>query len=161
LRPGAAGVGVKEHFIRRRRGLEAVPPAHPKLAGLLAETEGLMLYEDDALRVAQALTGLPTADADRFRKRLSKHETVAEATRLRAEFLALCAANGAAGAVTAELWEHLAKFNRYSFCKSHAVSYALIAWDAAWLKVHQPVAFWTAVLNNNQGAYPQRVYVEA
>src|SRR5262249_9403636 len=49
----------------------------------------------------------------------------------------------------------------YSFCKSHAVSYGLIAWDAAYLKAHSPAAFWAAALNNNQGAYPRRVYVEA
>ncbi len=61
----------------------------------------------------------------------------------------------------AALWEQLAKFNRYSFCKSHAVSYGLIAWRAAWLKAHHPLPFWAAALNNNQGAYPPRVYVEA
>jgi DNA polymerase III alpha subunit len=59
------------------------------------------------------------------------------------------------------LWAQLAKFNRYSFCKSHSVSYGLIAWQAAYLKAHHPVAFWAAALNNNQGAYPPRVYVEA
>ena len=59
------------------------------------------------------------------------------------------------------MWVQLAKFNRYSFCKSHAVSYGLIAWQAAYLKAHHPLAFWTAALNNNQGAYPRRVYVEA
>ena len=59
------------------------------------------------------------------------------------------------------MWAQLAKFNQYSFCKSHAVSYGLIAWQAAWLKTHHPVAFWTAALNNNQSSYPHRVYVEA
>ncbi|MFO0843752.1 MAG: hypothetical protein U0797_15385 [Gemmataceae bacterium] len=53
------------------------------------------------------------------------------------------------------------KFNLYSFCKSHAVSYGLIAWQAAYLKAHHPVAFWAAALNNNMSAYPRRVYVEA
>src|SRR5207302_2294874 len=59
LRPGAASVGMKECFIRRRAGLEPVRLAHPRLAELLGETHGLMLYEDDALRLVQALTGLP------------------------------------------------------------------------------------------------------
>ncbi|MFO0928078.1 MAG: hypothetical protein U0736_13750 [Gemmataceae bacterium] len=59
------------------------------------------------------------------------------------------------------LWPQLAKFNRYSFCKSHSVSYGLIAWQAAYLKAHHPLAFWTAALNNAQGSYPRRVYVEA
>src|SRR5262249_47411215 len=104
LRPGAAGVGVKDRFLRRRRGLEPVRPMHPALAGLLDETEGLMVYEDDALRVVQALTGLAAADADRFRKRLAKHETVAEGQRLQAELVALCAVHGVPPP-NAELWE--------------------------------------------------------
>jgi DNA polymerase III alpha subunit len=224
LRPGAAGIGMKERFIRRRLGLESYRPAHPKLARLLSETHGLLLYEDDTLRLVQALTGLPAAEADHFRKRITKYETEDEARQLKEEFLALCtqrrsvsdasqkrasvsdasqkrsslppgqekrfceasltgdgerfceasltdgvaltegvALTGDAVPPEAleELWLQLSKFNRYSFCKSHAVSYGLIAWQSSWLKAHCPLAFWTAALNNNMGAYPRRVYVEA
>jgi DNA-directed DNA polymerase III PolC len=161
IRPGAASVGAKESFIRRRRGLEPVRVAHPLLEPLLGETQGLMLYEDDALRVIQALTGLSAPDADRFRKRVAKHRTEEQARILTEEFLAACTRNRIPRAVAEELWVQLAKFNQYSFCKSHAVSYGLIAWRAAYLKVHAPCAFWTAALNNNQGMYPRRVYVEA
>src|SRR5262249_39849673 len=72
-----------------------------------------------------------------------------------------CERRGVPGEALGELWVQLAKFNRYSFCKSHAVSYGLIAWQAAYLKAHHPLAFWTAALNNNQGADPRRVYGEA
>ena len=120
-----------------------------------------MVFEDDALAVLRALTGLPAPAADRLRKRVTKHRTEAEALALAEEFLLACAANGVHRAVAAELWVQLAKFNQYSFCKSHAVSYGLIAWRAAYLKVHHPLPFWTAALNNNQGMYPRRVYVEA
>jgi DNA polymerase-3 subunit alpha len=122
---------------------------------------GLMLYEDDGLAVTQALTGLPAPDADRFRKRVAKHRTEQEARELTVEFLAACDRHGTPRPVAAEMWVQLAKFNNYSFCKSHAVSYGLIAWKAATLKVHYPLAFWTAALNNNQGMYPRRVYIEA
>ncbi len=161
LRPGAASIGMKERFIRRRAGLEPARVAHPALQRVLGDTEGLMLYEDDALRLIQALAGLSAADADRFRKRVSKHKTQEEAEALRAEFVRLCERRGVPAAALAELWPQLAKFNRYSFCKSHAVSYGLIAWQASYLKAHHPLAFWTAALNNNMGAYPRRVYVEA
>jgi DNA-directed DNA polymerase III PolC len=161
IRPGAASVGMKECFIRRRRGLEPVRYPHPILEPLLHETLGLMLYEDDALVVLQALTGLPAPDADRFRKRVSKHRTEEEAKALTEEFLEACARNGVPRPVAGELWVPLAKFNHYSFCKSHAVSYGLIAWQAAYLKAHYPLHFWTAALNNNQGMYPRRVYIEA
>ena len=160
IRPGAASIGMKEAFIRRRRGIDCVPPLPANLEPFLRETEGLMLYEDDALQVVQALTGLAAPDADRFRKRVTKHRTEEEAMVLSREFLQICAQNGVARAVAAAWWVQLAKFNQYSFCKSHSVSYGLIAWKAVLLKVHYPLCFWTAALNNNQGMYPRRVYVE-
>jgi DNA polymerase III alpha subunit len=161
IRPGAASLGAKEIFVRRRHGLEPVVYPHPRLEPLLRDTEGLMVYEDDALGVIQALTGLPPADADRLRKRITKYRTDEEALTLSREFLGACARQGVARTVAEDLWVQLAKFNQYSFCRSHAISYALIAWQSAWLKVHFPLGFWTAVLNNNQGMYPRRVYVEA
>lgn len=161
LRPGAAGIGMKELFIRRRRGLEPTRVADPAVQTILGDTHGLMLYEDDALRLIQGLTGLPAADADRFRKRISKHTTDEEGQALREEWLRLGQRHGVAAPALEELWPQLAKFNRYSFCKSHSVSYGLIAWQAAYLKAHHPLAFWTAALNNAQGSYPRRVYVEA
>jgi DNA-directed DNA polymerase III PolC len=161
IRPGAAGGGRKKCFIRRRRGVEPVQYSHPALETLLDETQGLMIYEDDALRVVQALTGLSGPDADRFRKRIAKHRTEAEGRELFQEFLAACTRNDVPPVVAAEQWVQLLEFRYYTFCKSHAVSYGLIAWKAAYLKTHHPVRFWTAALNNNQGVYPRRVYIEA
>jgi DNA polymerase-3 subunit alpha/error-prone DNA polymerase len=161
IRPAAASIGAKECYVRRRRGLEMVRYVHDCLESVLQETYGLMLYEDDALHVIQAMTRMSMIDADRFRKRVAKHRTEEEARRLAGEFLAACDRNGIPRPAAIEQWSQLPKFNRYSFCKSHAVSYGLIAWRAAHLKAQHPLAFWTAVLNNNQGMYPQRVYVEA
>ncbi|HVS34382.1 MAG TPA: DNA polymerase III subunit alpha, partial [Gemmataceae bacterium] len=161
VRPGAALIGAKACFVRRRRGLEPAAPLHPRLAELLGDTENLMIYEDDALQVIQRLTGLAAPDADRFRRRVTKHRTPEEAQTLLTEFLDLCRRQGVPDEPLTEVWAQLAKFNQYSFCKSHAVSYGLIAWQAAWLKAHHPVPFWTAALNNNQSAYPRRVYIEA
>lgn len=161
IRPGAAGVGMKECYVRRRQGLDSPSWADPHLADLLRDTLGLLIFEDDVLRVLQALTGLSAAQADRFRKRVGKHRAETESRALANEFYVLCARGGLPPAAAAELWPQIVKFNRYSFCKSHAVSYGLIAWKAAYLKAHHPLAFWPAALNNNQGCYPQRVYVEA
>jgi DNA polymerase III subunit alpha len=161
IRPGAALIGAKSRFVRRRRGLEPRQPLHPRLAALLGDTENLMIFEDDALQVIQKLTGLSASDADRFRRRVTKHRTEAEAWALLKEFGGLCAKQNIPAAALTEVWAQLSKFNQYSFCKSHAVSYGLIAWQSASLKAHHPIAFWTAALNNNQSAYPMRVYVEA
>jgi DNA-directed DNA polymerase III PolC len=161
IRPGAALIGAKACFVRRRRGLEPRRPLHPRLETLLGDTENIMIFEDDALQVIQKLTGLSAPDADRFRRRVTKHRTEAEAWALLNEFVALCAKQDIPAAALTEVWAQLSKFNQYSFCKSHAVSYGLIAWQSASLKAHHPIAFWTAALNNNQSAYPLRVYVEA
>ena len=161
IRPGAASIGAKEAFVRRRRGLESVRYAHPCLEPVLRETHGLMLYDDDALRVLQTLTGWPAPEADRVRKQIAKVKTDADATALTATFLTACVRNGIPREAAVAIWPELAKFNRYSFCKSHATSYGLIAWEAAYFKTHYPQAFWTAALNNNQGMYPRWVYVEA
>jgi DNA-directed DNA polymerase III PolC len=161
IRPGVGSAGMKEFFVRRRRGVDAIRRGYPSLDALLTETEGLMIYEDDALRVIHLLTGLSIPDADRFRKRVTKHRTEEEARVLGEEFRQLCLRSGVPEAVALEQWPYLARFNYYTFCKSHAVSYGLIAWTAAYLKAHHSQVFWTAALNNNQGMYPRRVYVEA
>jgi DNA polymerase III alpha subunit len=161
IRPGAASIGAKEKFIRRRRGLEPVQHLHPYLEPLLRDSCGLMLYEDDALRVVQALTGLSAPEADRFRKQITKSESSEEIAALSKAFLAACDRNGIDRPSAEETWVQLAKFNSYSFCRSHSISYGMIAWEAAFLKAHFPLVFWTAALNNNQGMYPRRVYVEA
>ncbi|HEX5269721.1 MAG TPA: hypothetical protein VFW33_04495, partial [Gemmataceae bacterium] len=160
VRPGAAYGGTKELFLRRRLGLEPVE-VHPLLEPVLRQTQGLMLYDDDAVRVVQALTGLTVAEADHLRREAAKAHTEDQDRRLLEEFATACARRGVPRAVAEAQWGHLTKFRRYTFCKSHAVSYGLIAWEAAYLKAHHPLAFWTAALNNNQGTYPRRVYVEA
>jgi DNA-directed DNA polymerase III PolC len=161
IRPGAASIGAKERFVRRRRGLEPTVYDHPLLEPLLADTCGLMLYEDDALGVVQALTGFSAPEADHFRKRVTKTRDPEEALALSKAFLKACEQNGVSREAASKVWVQLAKFNEYSFCKSHAVSYGLIAWEAVRLKAEHPVEFWCAALNNNQGMYPRRVYVEA
>lgn len=161
IRPGAASVGAKESFIRRRRGLEPITYHDPRLEPLLRDTCGLMLYEDDALRVVHALTGLPLPAADHFRKQITHCQDDKESAALAQAFLAACGRNSVPRPAAEAVWVQLAKFNHYSFCKSHAVSYGLIAWEAATLKVRHPLPFWVAALNNNQGMYPRRVYVEA
>ena len=138
VRPAAGMDGAKERFVRRRRGLDPPTPPHPSLRPHLAETEGMMIYEDDALHALQVLTGMPAPYADAFRKRVAKHTNELEAHRLGREFMQLCAARGLDREQVEEAWALILRFNHYSFCKSHAVSYGLIAWQAAWLKAHHP-----------------------
>jgi DNA-directed DNA polymerase III PolC len=160
VRPGAAAPGMKELYVRRRRGLEPVM-VYPLLEPVLRDTLGIMLYDDDALHVVRALTDMTVAEADYLRKQAAKEQSEAEECRLVREFTEACARRSVPPEVAEEQWRNLTRFRSYTFCKSHAVSYGLIAWQAVYLKAHHPLAFWTAALNNNQGLYPRRVYVEA
>lgn len=159
IRPGAAGVGMKAKFCAFRRGLEKPPEQHPIIRKLLKDTEGMLVFEDDGLRLLQGLCNLNAPEADRFRKRIAKNHDPQLAEILRREFLAKASASGVGREELEEIWPQLEKFNQYSFCKSHAVSYGLIAWRSAWCKANEPVLFWTAALNNNAGMYPRRVYI--
>jgi len=160
IRPGAAGIGMKEAFIRRRRGLERPPRGHPKVDAILKETGGVMLYEDDVMRVVAALLGCSLAEADRFRKAIQKCTDDQQRRELSSAFLSRCRAEGVEGEYAKGIWTQMAKFNAYSFCRAHAGSYGILAYGVAYLKAHYPLEFWAAALNNNQSMYPLRVYVE-
>ncbi|HYE98888.1 MAG TPA: hypothetical protein VEJ18_08255, partial [Planctomycetota bacterium] len=156
IRPGAASLGMKEAFIRCERGLE---PSRAR-GGLLADTHGIMLYEDDALLVASAITGMPLPEADLFRRRVQKLRTDEERREVSSRFLDAAVRHGTPLEAAKALWVQMAKFTDFSFCRAHAASYGVLAWASAWLAAHYPVAHWVAALNNNQGLYDARVYLE-
>jgi DNA-directed DNA polymerase III PolC len=160
IRPGAASLGMKDAFVRRARSIEPVPPIDPRLDEILRQTYGIMLYEDDALFVASRLAGLPLADADKFRRAVTKCRSDDERLRLSELFLGRARETGTDAALAAGLWVQMAKFNSYSFCRAHAASYGRLAWANAYMKAHHPAQFWVAALNNNQGMYEPWVYVE-
>ncbi|MFW6107322.1 MAG: DNA polymerase III subunit alpha [bacterium] len=160
IRPAPASCGMKEQFVRRARGLDAWTPPHPSLEGVLDQTYGIMLYEDDAMLVAAAMAGVSREEGDLLRRAISKGsspQALAEASRT---FLEGATANGVPRVVAEETWLQMAKFNSYSFCKAHAASYAILAYHLAWLKAHYPLQFMVAVLNHQWGMYPKRVHLE-
>ena len=140
----------------------ATPERPAGLGPLLRDTCGLPVYQDDALGIIRALTGLSIPETHRLYKRATRKAVTEDQGRLLAdEFRGLCQERGFPAETAAEHWQLLTHFRRYTFCKSHAVSYALLAWQVVAAKAHRPLQFWAAVLNNNQGVYPRRVYVEA
>jgi len=159
IRPGAASIGMKEKFIRRRRGLDPVPAECPRVDALLRDTYGVMLYEDDVMLVAAAMVDGSLAEGDRFRKAVQKCRDDEQRSAMSGEFLARCGAGGFDLDYAQSIWVQMAKFNAYSFCRAHAASYAQLSCAGAYLKTHHPLEFWTACLNNNQSMYHPRVYV--
>ncbi len=158
IRPGPAGSGMKDSFIARARGAEPAEPAHPRLAEPLRETHGVMLYQEDVMHAAVALAGLDLADADELRRGTKKRRI--DGDTLRQRFFDGCANNGVDAASARRVWEQIANFVSFSFCKAHAVTYGQLAWRTVWLKTHYPAAYLTAFLNSHTGYYQPRVYVE-
>jgi DNA-directed DNA polymerase III PolC len=160
VRPGPASLSVKEKFVRRVRGLEPADLPHSSLAGALGDSYGIMLYEDDAMLVACALAGVTAEEGDLLRKAISKARTRDALRKASEEFIHKARANGVSLDVAKEMWVQMAKFNAYSFCKAHAASYAILAYQIAWLKARHPLEFMTAALNHQWGMYPKRVHLE-
>jgi DNA polymerase III alpha subunit len=124
----------------------------------LADTYGLMVTQDDILAVAHELAGCSSLEADLIRRKVSKPPTAQAGADLLRE---ACGRAGISQEVIEEVCSQVIKFQKESFCKSHAVSYALIALAGLSLKANHPATFWTSVLNNMENNYPWWVYCEA
>jgi len=160
IRPAPASCGMKEAFVRRKRGLEQAVFPHPSLRTVLADTYGIMLYEDDAMLVAAALGGISLEEGDLLRRAISRGASQEKLEEISKYFIGKAARNGIPLQVAREMWAQMAKFNSYSFCKAHAASYAILAYQLAYLKAHYPLEFMVAALNHQWGMYPKRVHLE-
>ncbi len=159
-RPGPLTGGLKDAFIRRHLGQEPAEHLHPALASLLADTYGVILYQEQVLRIAHELAGLSLADADLLRRAMSHFDPGKEMQTLRQRFLVGARdRSGVPDEVGERVWELMAAFAGYGFPKAHAASYAQVAWRSAWCKTHFPATFMAAVLANWGGYYGQRVYL--
>jgi DNA polymerase III subunit alpha len=131
-------------FGRRKNGQESIEYPHPKLEGILAETYGIFVYQEQVMQAAQVLAGYSLGDADLLRRAMGK-KVQAEMDAQRQRFVDGCKANSDIDAKKAnELFDLIDKFAGYGFNKSHAAAYALLAYHTAWLKTHYPHEFYAA-----------------
>jgi DNA polymerase-3 subunit alpha len=159
-RPGPLRGGLRDAFVRRFRGEEPVEHIHESLKDLLGNTFGVILYQEQVLRIAHELGGLTIAQADILRRAMSHFDPGGVMVTLRRNFIAGAARRRSVPQETAErIWEMMAAFAGYGFPKAHAASYAQLAWNSAWCKVHFPAEFMSAVLGFGGGYYSQRVYL--
>ncbi len=159
IRPGPAGSGMKDAYVRRFRGLESPRAPHPRLEELLWETHGVLLYQEDVMQSVVLIAGFDLADADRLRRALSKHRSQ-ELQDLRRRYFSGCERNGISKKDAEHIWELVSNFSSFGFCKAHAVTYGRISYRTVYLKAHHPAAFLTAFLNSETGYYATRVYIE-
>jgi DNA polymerase III alpha subunit len=160
IRPGPASGGMKNEFIERHLHGKAFTYLHPKIEKLLGDTYGVMLYQEDVMRIAVEVAGYTVAEADRFRSEVSKTVCAARVQAQYVDFVHRRAVQAGIERRTAEaIWDEVLRFAAYSYCKAHATVYANIAWETAWLKAHYPAEFYCSLFNNHQGMYPLRVYI--
>lgn len=155
IRPGPTESGMKEALLRKREGRGG--ERDPLLARILPETDGLLLYEEQVMQVAERVAGFPPETGDLLRRGLKRKDGDPE---LRARFVREARARGYAGAEVERLWAVLERFSSYAFNKAHSASYARMAYQAAYLKAHHPVPYLAAVLNAGGGYYGLEEYVE-
>jgi DNA polymerase-3 subunit alpha len=159
IRPGAANEGKKRAFARRHQGLEPVSYAHPSLAPLLADTYGLMAFEEHILLVANGFAGMPWGQADLLRRALVKNKDRARIEALGGVFREHARALGRTAEEIEAVWALLRDFAGYMFNKAHSAAYAVEAFQGAWLKARYPVEFLAAVLSSRRGFYRPLLYV--
>ena len=160
IRPGASGSGMKELFLLRRAGREPLVYLHPSLEPILSESLGTFVYQEQVMRAAVALAGFTLSDADGLRRAMGKARSPEQMETLRARFLQGARANGMSEPSAKAIFESLAKFSGYGFCKAHAATYGEFSYQAAYLKAHFPAEFMAAVLVNEAGFYHPSVYIE-
>ena len=159
-RPGPLRGGLRDAFVRRFRGEEEVTDIHESLSGLLGETLGVILYQEQVLRIAHELGGLSLAEADILRRAMSHFDPGGVMVTLQRKFIQNAQERKNVPTDTAErIWDMMAAFAGYGFPKAHAASYARLAWNSAWCKTHYPAEFMAAVLGYGGGYYSQRVYL--
>jgi error-prone DNA polymerase len=158
VRPGPLKSNMDKVYLPRRHGREPVSYLHPKLEKALGETLGVILYQEQVLKVAHDLAGMSYAEADGFRRAMTHDRTEEEMEKMRGAFVSSSARRGVSKEVAEKVFEQLAAFAAYGFCKAHAAAYAELAYQTLWLKCHYPAEFTAAVLSNQpMGYYPPRV----
>ena len=162
IRPGPIQGDAVNPYLRRRQGLEPVSYLHPSLEPILSETKGVILYQEQILRIVMELAGYSAGEADRFRRAMNRHRSRLEMQSLHDDFVRRCEEHGGLDAGVAEkLFRSVAGFAEFGFCKSHAAAFARTVYETAWLRLEYP-AHWLCALLNAQpmGFYHPSVLVD-
>ncbi len=159
-RPGPLKGGLKDAFVRRHLRQETAEYLHPALEPILRETYGVILYQEQVLRIAHEVAGFTLGEADLLRRAMSKFRSAHEMARLREQFVTGAQQTSSLErAIAEQVWELMAVFAGYGFPKAHAAGYAALAYRMAYLKTHYPAEFMAARLAVWGGFYSPRVYM--
>jgi DNA polymerase-3 subunit alpha len=160
IRPGVSAGGMKNEFILRHRDVERRKQAHPILNEILEDTYGVMVYQEDVMKVAYRFAGLSLGESDILRRGMrGKAKSKAEFENIEQKFLSNCKEKGYEDSVTTEVWNQIKAFGGYAFAKGHSASYAVESYQSLYLKRYFPLEFMAAVLNNGGGFYNIETYL--
>ena len=160
IRPGVAKSGMMKEIIFRHNNPTQFEYFHEVFKEQLAETYGIMVYQEDVIKIALHYGGLPAADGDILRRAMSgKGRSLEALQKVKDNFFATCLQKGHPLPLSEEIYRQIESFAGYSFCKAHSASYAVESYQSLFLKVYYPVEFMVAVINNQGGFYRTEVYV--
>ncbi|MFK7972373.1 MAG: DNA polymerase III subunit alpha [Bacteroidia bacterium] len=159
IRPGVARSGMMQEFISRHNGSH-FQYLHETFSQHLGETYGVMVYQEDVLKIAHYFAGLSLADGDLLRRAMSgKFRDQSQFKKLEARFFGNCRARGHSEELAHEVWRQIESFAGYSFCKAHSASFAVESLQSLYLKAYYPLEFFVAVANNYGGFYDAEIYL--
>lgn len=160
IRPGVAQSGMMKEYIFRHNNPDKFEYFHEVFKEQLGETYGIMVYQEDVIKIALHYGGLPAADGDILRRAMSgKGRSLAALQKVKDDFFVSCAKKGHPLKLSEEIYRQIESFAGYSFCKAHSGSYAVESYQSLYLKAYYPIEFMVAVINNHGGFYRTEVYV--
>lgn len=160
IRPGVAKSGMMREYILRYRYPERRKDAHPVLLQIMPETYGVMVYQEDVIKVAHYFAGLDLGEADMLRRGMSgKFRSREEFMKVKQLFFDNCKKAGKPDDLVAEVWRQTESFAGYAFAKGHSASYAVESYQSLFLKAYFPLEYMVATINNYGGFYSTELYV--
>ncbi len=160
IRPGVASSGMMKTYIERHQHPDKVQYLHPVFEEQLKETYGVMVYQEDVMKIGHHYGGLDLADADVLRRMMSgKYKYKKQLPAIKEKFFTHCTKQGYPEEKSREIWRQMESFAGYSFNKAHSASFAVESYQSLYLKTYYPLEFMVAVLNNYGGFYQRKVYI--
>ncbi|NND52486.1 MAG: DNA polymerase III subunit alpha [Flavobacteriaceae bacterium] len=160
IRPGVSKSGMMREYIMRYRYPERRNDAHPVLLDIMPDTYGVMVYQEDVIKVAHHFGGLNLGEADMLRRGMSgKFRSREEFLKVKQQFFDNCKRDGKADDLTKEVWRQIESFAGYAFAKGHSASYAVESYQSLFLKAYYPLEYMVATINNFGGFYRTELYV--
>ncbi|MBM3160186.1 MAG: DNA polymerase III subunit alpha [Bacteroidetes bacterium] len=160
IRPGVSQSGMMREYILRHRNASRRAEANPILVSIMPETYGVMVYQEDVIKVAHLFADLSLAEADVLRRGMSgKFRSREEFQRVRDTFFENCLRKGYSLELAADVWRQIESFAGYAFSKGHSASYAVESYQSLYLKAYYPLEYMTATINNFGGYYRTEIYV--